>query len=83
MKSLFSRIADAITAIVIAVLGLGMFLNGSFFLLEELRSANGVPPEISMVIVVILAYVAVICGYAAYRFARNAVRAGEPFIGQL
>ena len=83
MKSLFSRIADAITAIVIAVLGLGMFLNGSFFLFEELRSANGVPPEISMVIVVILAYVAVICGHATYRFARNAIRPREPFIGQL
>jgi protein-S-isoprenylcysteine O-methyltransferase Ste14 len=67
MKSLFSRIADAATAIVIVVLALGMLWNGSFLFFAELPSADGVPPGISMLIVFILASVAVICGYAAYR----------------
>jgi preprotein translocase subunit SecY len=78
LKSLFSRIGDAATAIVIVILALGILWGGSFLFLDELHSAEGVPIGISILIVFILVSVAVICGYAAYRFGSNAIRRSEP-----
>jgi hypothetical protein len=76
-KSLFGRISDTATAIAVVVLGLGMVWDCSYLFWEELHSPDGVPTEISIIIVAILAAVAVICSYAAYRFARNALRPAD------
>ena len=83
MKSLFGRIADAVTAIIIVLLALGILSADLFLFLGELHSADGVPIDLSILIVFILASVAVICGYATFRFGRNAIRPRETFTRKL
>ena len=73
-KLLLPRIADIVTAIVIAVLGFGMVRACSYLLRAEMQTKNGVPVGISTTIVIIIATIGIICAYAAYRFLRSGLR---------